>query len=167
MNPASLHLLVDHVPIVLSVIGAVMILLAIVLRRDGLWRFGMGCVAIAGLGAIAAFVTGRMGAGTMLNSWYVQRGDVVAHAAAGQLAFWVTLAAALVCAYAIRRSAGRPAPGASSFPALLRVLTVLGALAAAGTSIYAGQLGNRIVHGAPALVRPPAGAGSSAAQPNG
>ena len=158
MNPAYLHLLVNHFPIVLSVVGAGMILLAIALKRDSLWRFGMGCVALAGLGALAAFFTGRGAEDVMRRAWYVQRATIGAHEDAGELAMWVTVVAAAICAYALWRSSGRPAPGATAFPALLRVLTTLGALAAAGTAGYAGYLGGKIVHEAPALARPPAGA---------
>ena len=157
MNPAYLHLLVNHFPIVLSIVGAGMILLAIVLKRDSLWRFGMGCVALAGLGALAAFFTGRAAEGVMRHAWYVQRATIGAHEDAGELAMWVTLVAAVLCAYTLWRSSGRPAPGATAFPALLRVLTALGALAAAGTAGYAGYLGGKIVHDAPALAKPPAG----------
>ena len=157
MNPAYLHLLVNHFPIVLSVVGAAMIVLAIVLRRESLWRFGMGCVALAGLGALAAFFTGQAASHVMRRAWYVQRATIGAHEEAGELALWVILVAAVICAYALWRSTGRPAPGATAFPALLRILTVLGALAAAGTAGYAGYLGGKIVHEAPALAKPPAG----------
>lgn len=157
MNPAYLHLLVNHFPIVLSVVGAGMILLALLLRRDGLWRFGMGCVALAGLGVLAAFFTGNAAEDVMRHAWYVQRGTIGAHQDAGELALWVTLVAAVICAYALWRTAGRPAPGATAFPSLLRVLTALGALAAAGATGYAGYLGGKIVHEAPSLAKPPAG----------
>src|SRR4051794_36363633 len=104
MNPVYLHLLVSHFPIVLSVVGAGMILLAIAVRRDSLWRFGMGCIALAGLGTIAAFFTGRAAADAARHTWYVQRGTVGAHEAAGELSFWVTLVAAVICAYTLWRS---------------------------------------------------------------
>jgi len=166
MNAAYLHLLVNHFPIVLSVVGAAMIVLAMLMRRDSLWRFGMACVALAGLGAIAAFFTGRAAEDVARHAWYVQRGTIGRHEGAAELALWVTLVAAVICAYTLWRSSGRPAPGATAFPALLRVLSALGALAAAATAGYAGYLGGKIVHDAPALARPPAGVTAPALPPN-
>ncbi len=157
MNGAYLHLLVNHFPIVLSVVGAGMIILALILRRDSLWRFGLGCVALAGLGAIAAYLTGDAAQDVMRHVWYVQRASIGEHEEAGELALWVTVVAAIICAYALWRASNRPAPGATAFPGWLRALTVAGALAAAGTAGYAGYLGGKIVHEAPALAHAPAG----------
>lgn len=157
MNGAYLHLLVNHFPVVLSVVGTGMIILALILKRDSLWRFGLACIALAGLGAIAAFFSGRAAEEVMRRVWYVQRATIGEHEEAGETALWVTLIAAIVCTYALWRASNRPAPGATAFPGWLRVLSVLAALASAGTTSYAAWLGGKIVHGSPALAQPPAG----------
>lgn len=154
MNAAYLHLLVNHFPVVLSVVGAGMILLAIVMRRPGFWRFGLTCLFLAGIAAIPTFFSGRGAEDTMEKMWYVTRGSIHEHEEAGEMALWVLLGVGLISGYTLWRTGSRPAPGVTAFPGWLQVLAVLGALAAAGFAGYAAFKGGKIVHESPRLANP-------------
>lgn len=154
MNAAYLHLLVNHFPVVLSVVGAGMILLAVFMRRPAFWRFGLTCLLLAGIAAIPVYFTGRSAGGIMEKMWYVTRESVHDHEEAGELALWVLLGVGLVSGYTLWRTSTRPAPGVTAFPGWLQTLAVLGALAAAIFAGYAAYEGGKIVHESPRLANP-------------
>ena len=59
MDAAYLHLLVNHFPVVLSVVGTGSLLLALVTRRRDLWRHATLTLLLAGIAAIPAKRTGH------------------------------------------------------------------------------------------------------------
>ena len=163
MNGAYLHLLVNHFPVVLSVVGTAILLLALLTRRRDLWRYATLTLAFAGVAAIVAMLTGDAAADVMRKSWFVTRATIHAHEEAGDLAMWVAIVMGLAAAYALWRSARRGVSATGvridslEAPGWLRALVLLLALAGTGAMARAAFLGGKIVHEAPALQHAPAG----------
>ena len=49
MDPLSLHLMVNHVPVIAVILGTVLVLLALAARRRWLWQLGTASIAVAAL----------------------------------------------------------------------------------------------------------------------
>jgi uncharacterized membrane protein len=156
MDAAYLHLVANHFPVILTIVGTVTVLLAMFTGRRGLWIYGCATLTLAGLTAPLAFFTGRFAEHVVEDYWYVTRDAIHAHEEAGELALWVLLAMGAVSAYAwlwrVR------APDVVRLPIWLRVFVVLVALAGSGTVSWASWQGGYVVHKASVLTGPrPAG----------
>jgi hypothetical protein len=55
MDPAYLHLVVNHLPVVLSVVGAAAAIVALLVRRRGVWLYSVASMTIAGVVAAAVW----------------------------------------------------------------------------------------------------------------
>ena len=49
MNWPYVHTLINHFPIILSVVGTGVVLLALIVRRRGLWLYALATLTLAGL----------------------------------------------------------------------------------------------------------------------
>jgi hypothetical protein len=58
MDAVTLHLRTNHFPIILSVVATVAAVLALVLRKEGIWRYALVTALLAGLTAPIAYWTG-------------------------------------------------------------------------------------------------------------
>ena len=59
MNTVHLHLLLNHLPVVGTVIGTLLLAVALVRRSDELGRTSLGLFALLGLIAVAVYLTGE------------------------------------------------------------------------------------------------------------
>ena len=163
MNAAYVHLLVNHFPVVLSVVGTGMLVLALLTRRRDLWRYATLTLLFAGIASIPAMLTGHAAEDVMRERWYVAREAIHAHEEPGEIAMWIDIVVGLAAGYALWRTTRRgiSATGVRidslEAPAWLRALVLLLALAGAGAVSYAAFMGGKIVHEAPALEQAPAG----------
>lgn len=48
MDALAFHLMVNHVPVIALILGSVLVLLALVIRRRSLWKLGTASIAVAG-----------------------------------------------------------------------------------------------------------------------
>lgn len=159
------HLLVNHFPIVLGIVGAVFALIGLVTRRLSYWMFAMTALVIAGLTAYPAVFTGTRAEHAVERSWWLVRGSVHSHEEAGELTMWILIATGIVSAYGLHSATRPAAPGRSSFPGWVRALVVIGALASAGAASWTAYLGGKILHRAPALTAPAPPAGMPTSTP--
>ena len=156
MDAAYLHLLVNHFPVILTIVGTGTVLLALFSGRRGLWIYGCATLTLAGLTAPLAFFTGRSAEHVAEDYWYVTRDAIHAHEESGELALWILLAMGAVCAYAWLRRVH--APDVVKLPAWLRAFVVLLALAGSGAVSWTAWQGGFVVHKAAVLTGPrPAG----------
>lgn len=157
MDWPYLHTLINHFPIVLSVIGAAVLLFAVITKRRDAWLYALVTLTFAGLSVYPAFLSGDEAHEVMEHRWYVVHSMMHDHEEAAELALWVMLATGVLSAYTWWRMVRRDQP-----PALvsrwLQILVVIGALGSVGTLAYSAYLGGRIVHESPRLATPPAGA---------
>jgi hypothetical protein len=153
MNWPYLHLLTNHAPIIVGVLGAAAALAAHVLRRRAAWLYAFVTITLAGLSAYPTVFVGEEAGDWVERQPGVSREAVHDHEEASELAMWVLLAAGALAAFGwwrLTRDGGDALP-----PAWLRALVVLAALGGAGTVAYAAFLGGHILHGANTLGSPP------------
>lgn len=161
IDAPTAHLLLNHFPIVLGLLGAVAALLALFMRRRTVWMFAVALITIGALFAQPAVMTGRRAATVMERTWYVSREAVQEHELGAEWARWAMLLAGVVSLFAWwhlvraprttkQQRDGRP----GDFPTWLQWLVLLTAMLSASATTRAALLGGRIVHGAAALVAP-------------
>lgn len=142
------HLLINHFPVVLSVSALSVAILALLLKRRGLWLTAMGTLAVAGAFSYPVKFTGDKADHALNDPWYMHRGAIEAHDDAAGIAMWVILIAGAFAAYSWWRSLKRPA---ELMPGWMRAGVLVGAMAAVGTVTYTAFLGGKIIHEAPVL----------------
>jgi uncharacterized membrane protein len=150
------HLLINHFPVVLSVSGLAIAILALVVNRRGLWLTAMGALTAAGLFIYPVHFTGSQADNALRDPWYIQHGAIDAHDHAAGIAMVAILIVGIFAAYAWWRSAKR---SAEPIPGWIRSGVLVGALIATGTVTYAAYLGGKIIHDSPVfeLQQAPAG----------
>lgn len=150
------HLLINHFPVVLSVSGLTIAILALVIGRRGLWLTSMGALTVAGLFVYPVHLTGIRADDALKNPWYVRPGAIESHEDAGTLAMYAILVVGVFAAYSWWRSLKRPA---EPLPVWMRAGILAGALAAVSFVTYTAYLGGKIIHESPVLklTEPPAG----------
>ena len=152
------HLLINHFPVVSSVVALGATILAVLVRRRGLWQAAMGALTIAGAFVYPVHFTGQKAGQALKEVWYITPGATRAHDKAADIAMWVILAAGVFAAYAWWRSLKRPQ---EIIPSWVRAGVFVAAVAAVGTVTYTAYLGGKIIHEAPVLQLPAAPAGLS------
>lgn len=146
MDWPHLHLMVNHFPIVLTLLGTAAAILALLTGRRVVWLYAVATLTLAGISVGPAFITGDQ-AGDVVHTWpHANRQVIHAHEEAADTALWVVLAMGVCAAYAWWRLA-RMDGTEMALPGWLRgivfVLAVAGSLAVA----YAGLKGGEIAHG--------------------
>lgn len=150
------HLLINHFPVVLTTMGLIAAIGALLLRRRGLWLYAMGTLTMAALVIYPVHFTGDEADHALRDPWYIQRGVIDAHDDAAGIAMIIILIAGVVSAYGWWRTLRRRD---EPIPAWIRSAVLLGALAGFGSVAYTAFLGGKIIHEAPILTLPTAPAG--------
>jgi uncharacterized membrane protein len=150
------HLIINHFPVVLSVSALAVTVLALLLRRRGLWLTAMGALTAAGLFVYPVHFTGDKAEHTLHDAWFVHAAAIEAHDDAAGIAMVVILIAGAFAAYSWWRSLNRPA---ERIPVWMRAGVLVGALGSVGTVTYTAYLGGKIIHESRILQlkQPPAG----------
>jgi len=156
MNWPYVHTLINHFPIILMVVGTAVLLLALVVRRRGLWLYALATLTLAGLSIYPAFFTGDEAADAVRTTWYIMRPMVEEHDAAAGYALVSVLLAGAVSAYAWWRMLRREITALP--PVWLRTVVAVIAVWALSVVVRTAYLGGQIVHESPKLQSPPAGA---------
>lgn len=148
-----IHLMINHFPIILGVVGCVAAIIALVTGRRDAWLYAVITLTLAAVTVVPVHLTGDSAADVMKHRWYVVRESIEKHDDMSGITMWVMLIAGVASAYAwwrmVRR--GEKAPS----PAWLRVFIVIGALAGTGLGAYTAYLGGEIVYGSPRLLNSP------------
>jgi uncharacterized membrane protein len=150
-----IHTLINHFPIILSVVGTAVLVVAMLTNRRDMWTYAVVTLTFAGLTVYPAFFSGDEAHEVLEHKWYVVRSMINDHEEAAELALWVVLATGVISAYTWWRLTKRDTTGTP--PTWLRVLALIAALGSTGTLAYAALLGGRIIHESPRLLTPPAG----------
>ncbi|NUQ20824.1 MAG: hypothetical protein HOQ09_07670 [Gemmatimonadaceae bacterium] len=158
MPPLSdIHVMINHFPVILAVVGTFFAVVALIVRRRGVWQYATATLALAGLAAIPTYFTGEPAQDGLRHAWYVSQRAIHTHEEAGEFALWSLLVMGLISAYAwwrlraprpLARATGEPGTmwGALLLPVWLRALVVLSALFATVVVFRAAQLGGDITH---------------------
>jgi uncharacterized membrane protein len=158
MDAPYIHLLVNHFPIVLAVVGAVAAVIAFITGHRSTWTFSLGALLLAGLAVYPAVFTGKDAEQVMEKVWFVDGGRIEAHENAATLAMWFTIGTGILALVAIWRERTAYTGGRTvlATPRPLRGLVALAAVASAGLLGWAAWEGGFIVHKAERLRVAPA-----------
>ena len=147
-DAAHLHLMVNHFPVVLSIVGMASLAVGAVTRRDFYWRAGLILMVLAAIAAGVAILTGESASDEIRQRAFVVRGTIGAHSSAAYAALWALLVAGVISGYARWSARAREV---MALPAWLRELVLLLALVGASLVSYAAYRGGIIVYDAPVL----------------
>jgi hypothetical protein len=155
MNWPYIHILINHFPIILTIVGSAVLLLALIVRQRAVWLYALATLTLAGVSIYPVFFTGDKAGDAVDHTWYVVRTMVVEHDESADFALVSLLLMGVASAYAWWRMLRREVTGLP--PVWLRA--VVSVLAVFGLSIVVrtAYLGGEIVHDSPKLVNPPAG----------
>ena len=142
------HLLINHFPVVLSVIALVSALGAVITNRRGLWLNAMSMLTAAGLVVYPVHFTGDEADDALRDPWFIKHGVIDAHDDAAGITMGIMLVAGAIAAYGLWRALKRHD---EMIPGLIRAAVVIGAVAAFGSVSYTAYLGGKIIHDAPIL----------------
>jgi hypothetical protein len=144
MNWAYVHLLINHVPVILAPIGFVVAILALITKRRSVWLYALATLTLSGLSAYPVMASGDEASHIVRRIPGVSRDAIEEHEESGDTAMWFLLAAGVVAAYAWwRMTKQRPQ---ETLPGWLVGLVLLTGAAAAGTVSYASLEGGYIMH---------------------
>jgi uncharacterized membrane protein len=147
-----IHIMINHFPVILAVMGALAALLGMVRGRRGVWLYACASLTIAALTVIPTYFTGEPAQHALNRPWYVGRNAIHTHEDAALIAALLVGLAGLVALVAWRRLVRYPRE--LSLPSGLRAAVVITAVVAAVAIGYASLLGGYIIHDAPGLVGP-------------
>ena len=157
-----IHITVNHFPVVLSVLGMVAAIFALIRNKRAIWLYTMATMTAAGVMAGVAYISGDEADDFLHDPWYIKPGVIDAHQDAATWALVVLIATGLICAYSWWRALRyRDEP----IPRPIRTLVVIGTIMSAATVARTAYLGGKIVHEAPVLALPSAPAGVQAPSP--
>ncbi|MFQ5888865.1 MAG: hypothetical protein ACE5JR_02305 [Gemmatimonadota bacterium] len=144
MNWPYLHLVTNHFPIILAIVGAVAMGAGKASGRDSLMRYGAISLVLAGLTAPVVYITGRQAEETVGSLWYAAEAAIEEHEELGLWALLGALASGVTAAGWLYRG-GR----------LLGSLTTIVAAATAIILLATAFQGRRIIHASPASEEAP------------
>lgn len=150
-----IHTLVNHFPIILMVVGTAVLILALIVRRRGVWLYAVATLTLAGLSVWPAFFTGDQAADAVRNTWYIVQSMVREHDQAAGFALWSVLITGAVNAYIWWRMLRREPTMLP--PVWLRVVVTVITVWALSVVVRTAYLGGQIVHDSPKLATPPTG----------
>jgi uncharacterized membrane protein len=148
-----IHTLINHFPIILTVVGSAVLALALVTRRRAIWLYALATLTLAGLCAYPAFFTGDEAGDAQRKTWYIVQAMVHEHEDAADFALASLLVMGAVSAYAWWRMLRREVTTLP--PVWLRVVAALVAALTLSVVTRTAYLGGKIVHESPKLSAPP------------
>ena len=147
---ADPHLVINHFPVILTLVGAAAALVALVVRKRGAWLAATAMLTLAGVSVVPTYLTGESAQERIEDAWYVSRDVIHEHEEAGEWALWIVGAMGMVSAYAWWR-ARREAALDGGLPIWLRAVVVVAAMFGASTVYVTAKRGGEIVHRSPQL----------------
>lgn len=150
MDEHSLHLMINHVPVILSFLGAASAVGAFITRRRAVLVYALATLTLAGASVYPAVWSGDAAEEQVEQRWYVDRTQAKEHEEAAEAAMWMLLVTGVVSAAAwwlTLRTLREVKPGM----ALLTVVMLLG-LSSAVAMARTSWLGGFIAIKNPALV---------------
>jgi hypothetical protein len=156
--------MINHFPVILSVVSAGAAILGLIARRRIVWTFAAICLTVAGVAVGPVFLSGKEAADVIEDLPHPPRKVIDAHEESSEVALFVVLGAGVVGAIAwwqLARRADTEEPRS-----WIRAAVTVAALAAAGATGYTALLGGMIYHGAAGKARPAAWDSVSATPPS-
>jgi uncharacterized membrane protein len=138
---AHLHLLLNHLPIIVTALGLLLLVVAAVRRHDGLARVALTFFVGGGLSALPTYLTGEPAEDMVEDLPGVTNALIGRHEDAALVAAIIVGVLGLFALWALWRYR-RP----TTLPAWVVRVTLIGALAGSGAMAWTGLLGGEVRH---------------------
>lgn len=158
MNPAHLHLMVNHLPVFAAVFALTVLLLALLRPSDTLRRTGLVLMVVAALGAVAADRTGEGAEDVVENQPTFSETFLEPHEEAAEAALIASIAAGCLALGILVLSRGKSVGRGSTAVATLAAVVVFAAMAR--TAWLGGKIAHPEIRDGAAVVAAPAGGDS-------
>lgn len=141
MNPAYLHILTNHFPIVGIIIGTLLLISGMILKNEGIRLSGLGTIIFASVMAIVADLTGDPAKDALRNLPGISESLINRHEDMASVSMFVMIPAGLLAALTIysiikkERSVN-----------FLTIITLALALLSCAVMGYVGHTGGQIKH---------------------
>jgi uncharacterized membrane protein len=154
MDERELHLVLNHFPVILSVIAFFASLVAVATKSRAAWLYAAASLTIAGLFSYPTYLTGHGAHEVLEDLWYVKPGSWQAHADAAAYANVVLLIGGAFAAFAwwkLTRSKD------AMIEKWVQVVLILACAMGAATVGRTAWLGGKVIRDQAALKTPPPG----------
>ncbi|MBK6729714.1 MAG: hypothetical protein IPG60_01715 [Bacteroidetes bacterium] len=141
INGAHWHLLLNHFPIILSIIGTGFLFASLFIKNNGFRKASLFIIVVAGLFAIPAYNTGEAAEDVVENSTVVSETYLEQHEEFALGALAAIIGAAVVALIALGIMQWK-----SEWTGLMILLAFLASIIAAGFLGYTGYTGGKIMH---------------------
>ncbi len=144
MNWPLIHITINHVPIILIMLGGGAAIVAWFARRRAVWLYATATIALAGLSIYPTYLAGEWGEDAAAELPGVSEHLIEEHEEAAKLSLWIVLVAGAAGAFAWwRLTRGR---ASADLPGWLRAAVTVTALAAVASVSYTAFRGGAIRH---------------------
>ena len=150
MSADAWHLAVNHLPVVLSLLGAIAAVLAFVLGRRSVLLYAAATLIIAGAASWPVLLTGHDAAEELKGRWYANAAQIRVHHDTAENANLLAIGTALLALLCVWRT--QRAPREAKPSALLMGALLLGSVSSATAMGWASWQGQYIVSRNPALI---------------
>lgn len=141
MDSIHLHLILNHFPIVGTLIGTIILLAGLIKKSTSIQQIGLATITIMALIAIPVFLTGEPAGEKMEKLPGIVEASIEAHEEAAEIAYWVMLFAGLFAGITIAAQiTGR------KISQTLAIVTFFITVIAFGLMARTGYLGGQIRH---------------------
>lgn len=101
MDSIHLHLILNHFPIVGTLIGVIILLYGLVKKNIGIQQTGLATISIMALISIPVFLTGEPASDKLEKLPGIVEASIEAHEEAAETAYWFMLFSGLLAGFAI------------------------------------------------------------------
>jgi hypothetical protein len=143
MNWVYLHLLTNHIPIVLTGLGVLALLVAFASRKRIVWIYALTTLTLAGLSVYPVFFAGTQAEDVVEDRERTARESIHEHEEAAEWALWMILATGAASAYGLYRLRKDPV---GLPPVWLRALVLVAGLFAISSVTKTALEGGTIRH---------------------
>ena len=141
MNPAYLHILTNHFPIVGIIIGTLLLITGMVFKNDGIRLSGLGTIVFASVMAIVADLTGDPAKDALRNLPGISESLINRHEDIASVSMFLMIPAGLLAALTIYSIIKK-----ERSVKFLTIITLALALLSCAVMGYVGHTGGQIKH---------------------
>src|SRR5262249_53481127 len=96
MNWPHLHLMINHFPVIMSIVALIAALLGLVVRWRNIWLFAAVCLTVAGISVGPVFLSGDKAGDTVRDMPRAPKQVINGHEDAAEAALFVVLGAGVI-----------------------------------------------------------------------
>jgi uncharacterized membrane protein len=141
MDGTHVHLLLNHFPIIGTLIGTLLLIYSFLKKEIKIQQISLAIIFVMAALAIPVFLTGETAEETVENLPGVMKSLIHEHEEASEVAFWVMMATGLLALISIGMQMLE-----TGFAKTLIIITLILSIVSSGLMARAGYLGGQIRH---------------------